>query len=642
MRKIILLISVIFLINLVSADIGFNLKPLDASNNTIPNTAFTYKFDLTANINCSNILLSYNETIVTLPDGTSFISFDISNLSQQPLRLCIYRDGSLILNTSYLDLILNSLRVNNITVNGNSLVKGISYLEDLTKKSLSASVSSQELYVDLTSGNDTTGNGSTTAPYLTVQKAVDSLPRVITKDTNISISNGNVNEAGVDTSGLIITASLTFQAKDTSGNKLYDDGTATGGSTSTLQDTGKTWAINIFTSGKIFIWSGTGRGQIADIVSNNGNTITISGTWTTPDTSSQYTIVSPVQFTTANPDYVFLLIGMKNTNIYGFQFTETGSVYSVSYSGKSAYGQVMWNYFKGNDSRNILVDGQSDVGIYMNYFTVPTTKQGIVVTGSSISIPRGNVFKAYTSGNGTGLYVYRLGVTTIGSGTSGSYETHNNIFTNLNIGAESPTTATAGQIEGLSHNTYVNCTTNYTSGDMNIGSINGLDINNFGIGTTTPLYPLHVAVNTSQANQSISAFFQGNITATGFITRTNVYDKTKGTALDKIKDANAYFNLDGTINHSAFYGYIGGIKDIDYSRPEIKENCDIQSIDKNKQVCKNVTIYPYTKIVEGVELGAEVSMLEQAIYELKTENNRIKQCTSDSKTWVDYQKCVNG
>jgi len=116
MKKIILFLSIMFFIEIINAvpNLDLNLKPLDAGNNVIPNTAFDYVFNITLNSNCTNVLLTYNTTIVTIPDGTSFVSINISNLTSIPRYICIFRDGVSIANISFSDLILNSLRVRNI------------------------------------------------------------------------------------------------------------------------------------------------------------------------------------------------------------------------------------------------------------------------------------------------------------------------------------------------------------------------------------------------------------------------------------------------------------------------------------------------------------------------------------------------
>ncbi len=70
-------------------------------------------------------------------------------------------------------------------------------------------------------------------------------------------------------------------------------GTATGSQTSTtLQDTSKTWTVNGLTGAMITLTGGTGSGQKAVIISNTSNTATIASTWTTTPVaaSTTYTI----------------------------------------------------------------------------------------------------------------------------------------------------------------------------------------------------------------------------------------------------------------------------------------------------------------------------------------------------------------
>jgi hypothetical protein len=73
-------------------------------------------------------------------------------------------------------------------------------------------------------------------------------------------------------------------------------GTATGTQTSTtLQDTSKSWATNAFAGKAVILTGGTGAGQIAYIVSNTSDTLTISSTYnwiTTPVSgNTTYSIV---------------------------------------------------------------------------------------------------------------------------------------------------------------------------------------------------------------------------------------------------------------------------------------------------------------------------------------------------------------
>lgn len=174
---------------------------------------------------------------------------------------------------------------------------------------------------------------------------------------------------------------------------------------------------------------------------------------------------------------------------------------------------------------------------------------------------------------------------------------------------------------------------------------------NVGIGTSTPSYPLEVIGDVGD----ISIWAEKNISATGFIVRTSIFDKSKN-VWDYIKDSNYYLNK-GEIEHKRFYGYAGEFEVIDYSKSEIEqyisEECnegiylnsseevvEICNIIENKIVCENVTniinnyvnitcfkiikeriIYPHKIIEEGVLLDEEINVLRQAVYEL---NEKIK------------------
>ena len=112
-----------------------------------------------------------------------------------------------------------------------------------------------------------------------------------------------------------------------------------------------------------------------------------------------------------------------------------------------------------------------------------------------------------------------------------------------------------------------------------------------------------------------------NVSATGYITRTSVFDKTKGKALDYIKDSDYYKDINGKIDHTKFYGFTE-YEVRDYSRPEIIE-----------EKGKKLTIYPYSITEQGVSLDEEINLLRQAIYEqqqtIKNLEDRIKTLESE-------------
>ena len=165
-----------------------------------------------------------------------------------------------------------------------------------------------------------------------------------------------------------------------------------------------------------------------------------------------------------------------------------------------------------------------------------------------------------------------------------------------------------------------------------------------GINTETPEYPLHVMDDIN----GISIYADANITAAGYITRTKVYDKTKGKATTKIKDADEYLNPDGSINHDAF-----GDSTVKYKIQKVigytekitkKTTCIEEPIidginnDKFKTICTTrdvITQVPIYKEFEetGVSLDQEVALLKQAIYELK-------QCITTSKNMIKLNTCI--
>ncbi|MEK6953025.1 MAG: hypothetical protein AABX29_08480 [Nanoarchaeota archaeon] len=169
-------------------------------------------------------------------------------------------------------------------------------------------------------------------------------------------------------------------------------------------------------------------------------------------------------------------------------------------------------------------------------------------------------------------------------------------------------------------------TTDGTNTNFIVSSTTG----NVGIGTGNPSFPLTVINSVSDGTNLVSIWVSSNISATGYITRTSVYDTSKGEALNYTQDAKYYMDQRGKIDHKKFYGYASyDVTETDYTRPEVKDEevCDT-IFNKETQIeeqtnCRTeqITIYPYTLThkEEGVELGKEIDVLRQAVYELKQE-----------------------
>jgi hypothetical protein len=68
-------------------------------------------------------------------------------------------------------------------------------------------------------------------------------------------------------------------------------GTATAVTDDTLEDSTQSWTVNQYSDYAVYIYSGTGEGQIRGIASNTADTLTLDSDWTTnPDTTSKYYI----------------------------------------------------------------------------------------------------------------------------------------------------------------------------------------------------------------------------------------------------------------------------------------------------------------------------------------------------------------
>lgn len=107
----------------------------------------------------------------------------------------------------------------------------------------------------------------------------------------------------------------------TPSNDTFATGTSTGTNTSTtLNNTSKTWTVNQWTNYQVRITAGTGIGQVRTIASNTATALTVSAAWTvTPDATSQYAIEG-------NDDYVYLL---GNNAVTMYRYSISGNAWTV-------------------------------------------------------------------------------------------------------------------------------------------------------------------------------------------------------------------------------------------------------------------------------------------------------------------------
>ncbi len=116
------------------------------------------------------------------------------------------------------------------------------------------------------------------------------------------------------------------------------------------------------------------------------------------------------------------------------------------------------------------------------------------------------------------------------------------------------------------------------------------------------------------------AYFTRNVSATGFITRTNLLS-SEVTAKDWIKDVEDYKDVKGDIKYDEFLGHTT-FEVTDMSKPEttITPTSKIifnpeTGLNETFIGTKEVIIYPYKKLEDGVDLQTEQNVLRQALYD---------------------------
>lgn len=173
----------------------------------------------------------------------------------------------------------------------------------------------QSYFVDPTGSDSNDCTASGTSACLTIQGAVNKIPKQLRDLTTVNLAagsyacfivNGFVCDQGVQQSnggllfdGLAAFATSTLATGSASGTLTA--GSAGSGTTyGTATDGAATWTVNDLRGRFISILTGSGSGQTRVISSNTGTVITIVGTWTAPANLSTYVIQDPgVNITTA-------------------------------------------------------------------------------------------------------------------------------------------------------------------------------------------------------------------------------------------------------------------------------------------------------------------------------------------------------
>ena len=310
---------------------------------------------------------------------------------------------------------------------------------------LDVTAAAVSLYVDDSLGGDE-NDGSSGSPTKTIQGALDALPVAIAHAATINVRPGSYpeNNAQLDFSRFDTLTTITIRAVNAAGEPMYDQGKATGGGSNYLDDSGGGWSVNQFQGAYIWIYQGTGAGQIRQIASNTSTRITVSSAWTTPpDSTSYYTIGGGVTMTGTGQYHV--MVDGKKVNIYGLCHTGA-TVYDISIR-SGAVGGVMYNYFAG--LRGIQGFNPCTVNAYYNYYA--STSAGIIALGFVMLTARGSVHSYETYG----LDIERMSCG-IPTGIAGQKNYFDHCTTGIRL-------LSASGCEGATVQVYTGCGTDYSA-----------------------------------------------------------------------------------------------------------------------------------------------------------------------------------
>lgn len=131
------------------------------------------------------------------------------------------------------------------------------------------------------------------------------------------------------------------------------------------------------------------------------------------------------------------------------------------------------------------------------------------------------------------------------------------------------------------------------------------------------------------------AVLRGNMTATGFITASNVAKDDGTSAFEQVENFKNWTKEDDSIDYEEHYAHTTYDKPvIDHyeNKTEVQEVCRIEKavlgLGKDKEICKEeeittqIPIYKMEK-TDGLDMEKRVAEMEKMIYELKLENEAL-------------------
>lgn len=420
------------------------------------------------------------------------------------------------------------------------------------------------LYVDPLGSDTNSGTVSGTGAFLTIQAAVNAIPKLVRHPVVVNIATGSYSGFGVygfsfDPASVTNGAYINFVGGYITATGLAS-GTATGTATAgaagsgatygTLTDGTQAWTINDLKGKAIVITGGTGSGQTRIIASNTATQITIVGTWTAPTGTSTYTISSwgPVVNTAVNQPAI---PGTAAGTPLALAMQGNGSVRLVSGSATVLAGAaITFNRIKfapGTAAQGaVRLNGPNQVAFSECSINGNTSGSGL----SSGSYAAVEIDRSYVS-SGTGIGLNSLAsnfasqyvqmncvlIETGGAGTPMTLQGAGSI-TSVQANANANTSTSVSQLSG--NFIMTGCVLQGTAGGSTVGlnllsAVAGLTPYNTGvIFTSSSILSCPVGVNASGSTSNV--FLGAGTVITGTGAQTSGIAALRGGRVDLAED----------------------------------------------------------------------------------------------------------
>lgn len=603
--------------------------------NIQPDTSIDYSFNFTIDSGCSNVVLSQSSTITTDSYGIGFVDLDVSGITSIPSYLCEYREGSLRKVHTLSDQLFRNIYASSVNLTNNITADWINAKinhSNIQNEPTYLTTESDPIFI---SENTTLWNAINNRLELTDQRFNETTwilsQGYITTDTNrsdadiLSVASVYNDTDWVNSQGFLTSFS------DNSINIAGENITSGTIGIDFLPDLTNAFTLDILNITN-FLYNYNQTIPAIDYVDAQGFLTSIA------DNSTRIVYQNITNIPTCGAG--------EHLYFDGTTLSCTADEGGINYTNLALTNQSnSFGAFNQSFNTNTLFidsgNGRVGIGTTSPDSTLdvngPIWTQGALNTDHIRIRPAGATYLSLVPYSDDGMHWSMREVNGPNNnliftawGNRAKDHDHDTLSSNPTIFIHSITDPDTANTEWGSFSFEG---TGSGGGYFNIangvGDIVLQPTGNVGIGTASPTYPLTVSGNVS----GISIWSDGNISASGYITRTSIFDKSKGSALDLIHDSD-YYLTDGKIDHTKFYGYAGEFPTTDYSKPHEEqyqeEECDDKGVCSN--VIKTSITYPETKMVGGVDLGSEIDVLRQSIYELKQENDLLKSelCKKDT------------